>query len=368
MVILPYQKNKMKVLHIIWSSNIGGIESVVLNLAIAQQANGHIKPTLYAAKSDGPLIEKAIDKNISIIKGGFKKGNINISEIKECVRLFKQFDILHLHSFNPIIALAAILSKKKIVFTEHGNFAFERKQGLSEIVSQKLQQVFLNKFTHHITFNSNFSKTTSINRYNLLQQSLTVVYNGVDIPLSYQAEKHTSDKIQIGFVGRLVEVKRIDRLIYVIAAIKNKSGLNVEIVGDGPLRNQIIQQITKNNLTEIVHLLGFKNNLSDYYNKWDLLIAPSTNEAFGLVAIEAYSHSCAVAVFNDGGGLAELVSQCEPNMVFNSTEELTAYIESLITKSVDTNETKHRNHRRAFAQEFSIAQMESSIKQVYLSL
>lgn len=105
--------------------------------------------------------------------------------------------------------------------------------------------MFLNKFTHHITFNSNFSKTTSINRYNLLKQSLTVVYNGVDIPLSYQAEKHPSDKIQIGFVGRLVEVKRIDRLIDVIAAIKYKSGLNVDIVGDGPLRNQSYNKLLK---------------------------------------------------------------------------------------------------------------------------
>ena len=113
---------------------------------------------------------------------------------------------------------------------------------------------------------------------------------------------------------------------------------------------------------------GFKNNLSDYYNQWDLLIAPSSNEAFGLVAIEAYSHGCAVAVFNDGGGLAELVSQCELKMVFNSTDELTAFIESLIEKSIDINETMLRNHRKAFAQKFSIAQMESSIKQVYLSL
>ncbi len=358
----------MKVLHIIWSSNIGGIESVVLNLVIAQQTNGQIKPTLFAAKSDGPLIEKAIEKNIPIVKGNFKKGNINISQLIVCVKLFKQFDILHLHSFNPVIALAAVLSKKKIVFTEHGNFAFERRQELSESISKKIQQVFLNKFTDHITFNSNFSKTTAIKRYNLTKQSITVVYNGVNIPMSFQSEKHSSDKIRIGFVGRLVEVKRIDRLIDVIAGIKNKSNLNVELVGDGPLRNKIIQQISDTQLTTIFHLLGFKNNLSDYYNQWDLLIAPSSNEAFGLVAIEAYSHGCAVAVFNDGGGLAELVSQCEPDMVFNSTEELTTMIESLITKSIDINETKLRKQRRAFAQEFSIAQMEFSINQVYLSL
>ena len=67
----------MKVLHIIWSSNIGGIESVVLNLAIAQQKNDNVKPTIFAAKSEGPLIEKAKEKSIEIISGDFKKGNSN---------------------------------------------------------------------------------------------------------------------------------------------------------------------------------------------------------------------------------------------------------------------------------------------------
>ena len=142
----------------------------------------------------------------------------------------------------------------------------------------------------------------------------------------------------------------------------------MKLIGDGPQKENIIHLISKNNLTDTIELLGFKNNLSIYYSQWDLLIAPSTNEAFGLVAIEAYSNGCAVAVFNDGGGLAELVNQCEPNMVFKTTNELTTFIESIIEKSIDINETKLRNHRKAFAQKFSIEKMESAINQVYLSL
>jgi glycosyltransferase involved in cell wall biosynthesis len=358
----------MKVLHIIWSSGIGGIESVVLNLAIAQQKDGNIKPVLFSAKSEGPLIEKAKEKNIELLKGNFKKGSSNISKLNECVKLFNQFDILHLHSFNPVIALAAILSKRKIVFTEHGNFAFERKQGLLELISKKLQQLFLTKFAKHITFNSNFSKKTAISCYHLNENSLSVVYNGVDLPQMIHEEKQTSDTIRIGFVGRLVEVKRVDRLIESIAATNNKSKIIVELIGDGPQKKYILQQISKFNLTNTVQLLGFKNDLSNYYNQWDLLIAPSSNEAFGLVAIEAYSYGCAVAVFNDGGGLTELVNQCEPNMVFKTNSELTTFIESLIEKTIDINKPNLRNHRRAFAQEFSIEKMEIAINQVYLSL
>ena len=358
----------MKVLHIIWSSNIGGIESVVLNLSIAQQKNDFVKPVLYACKSEGPLIEKAKEKNLELIKGNFKKGSSNISRLHQCVKLFKQFDILHLHSFNPVIALAAILSKRKIVFTEHGNFAFERKQSFSEILSKKLQRFFLNNFTNHITFNSNFSKTIAISKYHLHENKLSVVYNGCDLPLSIIEKHETSDTIRIGFVGRLVEVKRVDRILESIAAIKDKSKIIVELIGDGPLKNNILNQIANNNLSETIQLLGFKNNLSDYYNQWDLLIAPSSNEAFGLVAIEAYSYGCAVAVFSDGGGLAELVNQCEPNLVFKTTFELTSFIESLIEKSIDINKTNLRNHRKSFAQNFSIEKMEIAINQVYLSL
>jgi glycosyltransferase involved in cell wall biosynthesis len=358
----------MKVLHIIWSSNIGGIESVVLNLSIAQQKNNFVKPVLYACKSEGPLIEKAKEKNLELIKGNFKKGSSNISKLHECVKLFKQFDILHIHSFNPVIALAAILSKRKIVFTEHGNFAFERKQGFSEILSKKLQRYFLNNFTNHITFNSNFSKTIAISKYHLHEKKLSVVYNGCDLPLSIIEKHETSDTIRIGFVGRLVEVKRVDRILESIAAIKDKSKIIVELIGDGPLKNKILNQIANNNLSDTIQLLGFKNNLSDYYNQWDLLIAPSSNEAFGLVAIEAYSYGCAVAVFSDGGGLAELVNQCETNMVFKTTFELTSIIESLIEKSIDINKTSLRNHRKVFAQNFSIEKMEIAINQVYLSL
>ena len=358
----------MKVLHIIWSSNIGGIESVVLNLSIAQQKNDSVKPVLCACKSEGPLIEKAKEKNLELIKGNFKKGSSNISRLHQCVKLFKQFDILHLHSFNPVIALAAILSKRKIVFTEHGNFAFERKQGFSEILSKKLQRYFLNNFTNHITFNSNFSKTIAISKYHLHKNKLSVVYNGCELPLSIIEKHETSDTIRIGFVGRLVEVKRVDRILESIAAIKDKSKITIELIGDGPLKNNILNEISNNNLSETIQQLGFKNNLSDYYNKWDLLIAPSSNEAFGLVAIEAYSYGCAVAVFSDGGGLAELVNQCEPNMVFKTTIELTRFIKSLIEKSTDINKTSLRNHRKAFAQNFSIEKMEIAINQVYLSL
>ncbi|MFM7016003.1 MAG: glycosyltransferase family 4 protein [Bacteroidota bacterium] len=370
----------MKVLHIIWSSNIGGIESVVLQLACIQKENEVITPTIFASKSDGPLIQTAHEKNLELIKGGFSKKQLNISKIFYCLQIFKKFDVLHLHSFNPVIALAAILSKKKIVFTEHGNFAFERNQRLTEKINKFLQKIFINNFINGITFNSEFSKKVAYEKYQIRNVLHQVVYNGIDLPKAEVDCFTESSTFRIGFVGRLVEVKRVDRLIEVINKIQNNESRNspnqinwsrpitVDIIGDGPLRTSLEKRVQQLKLSNQISFLGYQSSIGNFYKNWDLLIAPSSNEAFGLIAIEAYSYGCPVAVFDDGGGLAEIVGKCEPSMIFQSTENLSNWIANLLTKSSPLNEVKQRIYRRDFASQFSIHQMEKSIKQVYLSL
>ena len=357
----------MKVLHIVWSSNIGGIENVVLQLAVAQKHASIIEPTIFAAKSDGPLIQKAIENNISIIKGEFKKGDLNLFKLSNCISIFNEFDIIHIHSFNPIVALATIKSNKKIVHTEHGNFGFERKKGLGESISKKLQSIFLKKYVNTITANSEFSKTIASEKYNLENSKIKVVYNGVAIPKQL-SEKSKNNKFRIGFIGRIVEVKRLDRLIELAENLQSNNNFIIEIIGDGPLRNQVEQTIKQKRLTDLFHFLGYQTNTSEYYSQWDLLVAPSTNEAFGLVAIEAYAHGCPVAVMHDGGGLQELVKNCEPEMVFHNIKDLADYIQKSQSGIINNNETNQRNNRKAFASKFTIEKMEAAMYQVYLSL
>ena len=307
---------------------------------------------------------------ISYVKGGFKSGYTNISKLSNCVNVFKNFDIIHLHSFNPILALAAVLAKKKIVFTEHGNFGFEREKRFFEKLVKSFQGYFLRNFPNAILFNSNFTKSVAQNSYRLADKNTYVVYNGIEVPNNVETEVKydLNNTYKIGFVGRLVEVKRIDRLIEVIHQLPDKTKICVEIIGDGPLKNQLATKIQQLHLDKQFVFLGYQNNIQAYYSNWDLLIAPSSNEAFGLVAIEAYSYGCPVAVFSDGGGLAELVNQCEPAQVFASVESMCKFLSDCMESSGQLNETNRRNHRKAFASTFSIEKMEESIKQVYLSL
>jgi glycosyltransferase involved in cell wall biosynthesis len=360
----------MKVLHIIWSSNIGGIESLVFNLCKAQNKNDKIVPTIFIAKSGGPLPDKIKDEKLNLIEGNFKKGSTNISELQLCIRHFSNFDILHIHSFNPIIAYAAIKSKKKIVYTEHGNFGFQRKISFSENISRKLLNYFLNTNINFITFNSIFSEQESKKRYGLTNVRNEVVFNGIDLTNNTfeSVSNFVKAKITIGTVGRLVEVKRIDRLINAFSKVENKSNFEIKIIGDGPLMQNLHELSSNLKLNEHITFMGFRKDLQVQFQTWDLLVMSSIGEAFGLVVLEAYQFGLPVAIFADGGGMVEIVSPNDPELIVENEMQLTELISTLPSRINTLNETKKVNQRKLTANSFSIDAMCTKFEKIYLSL
>jgi glycosyltransferase involved in cell wall biosynthesis len=360
----------MNVLHIIWSSNIGGIESLVFNLCKTQKRNGKINPTIFTAKSGGALIDKIKTEGINLIEGNFKKGSTNISLFKLCVNYFKKFDVLHIHSFNPVIAAAAINSKKRIIYTEHGNFGFQRKIGITEKLSRILLKYFINNNIDFITFNSQFTLQESKKRYGLHHVKNEVVFNGIDLSVvDFNRNKNSlKPKITIGTVGRLVEVKRIDRLITAFSKVENKSNFEIKIIGDGPLMQNLKHQSSNLNLDEYITFMGFRKDLQELFKNWDLLVMSSVGEAFGLVVLEAYQSGLPVAIFTDGGGMVEIVKPNDPELIVHNEDELAEIISTLPTKITSLIETKKVNQRKVTANSFSIDLMAEKFEKIYLSL
>lgn len=360
----------MKVLHIIWSSNIGGIESLVFNLCKTQKNNGTINPTIFTAKSGGQLINKIKTEALNLIEGDFIKGSINISAYNFCLNIFKDFDILHIHSFNPIIALAAIKSKKKIIYTEHGNFGFQRKISLAEKFSRILLKYFLNNKIDLITFNSEFTSQESKKRYGLNQVKNEIVFNGIESTVNdfNRCLKSPKTKITIGTVGRLVDVKRIDRLINAFSKVETKSNFEIKIIGDGPLMQKLKEQTSKLKLNEYITFMGFRKDLQEQFQSWDLLVMSSVGEAFGLVVLEAYQSGLPVAIFSDGGGMVEIVKPNDPELIINNEDELAEILSTLPTIINSLNETKKVEQRKKSANGFSIDVMAKKFENIYLSI
>lgn len=354
------------VLHIIWSSNFGGIETLVFNLALEQKKQSNFLPSIFSATNGGDLLVKAEINGIKTISGKFQKNKLNVKSIKFCKVLFSNYDILHIHSFNPVICFAAIKSNKPVIYTEHGNFGFYKKLNLLQKLNNKFLKHYLNSSVQTVSFNSEFTKNIAIERYGLSKVNKKVIYNG--IPSSSENELTNINKVNetlIGTVARLAKVKKIDRIIRALSQLPEENKINLEIVGDGPELNSLTTLSKELGIEKKIQFRGYQKNVDQFYKNWSLMIVASSGEAFGLVVLEAYKFGVPVAIFKDGGGMIEIVNQVDPELVLDNEKSLTELLSNWTNLVSKYHLDFLANKRKEIVKSFSIEKTSLEFEKTY---
>jgi glycosyltransferase involved in cell wall biosynthesis len=173
-------------------------------------------------------------------------------------------------------------------------------------------------------------------------ERIRVIYNGLEESLFHPGCKQearraiglTSTWRQLLFVGNLVPVKGIDLLLRACAALRS-GGQNVQlnIVGEGPLKTNLIEQTKSLGIEESVKWHGSipQAELPNWYRAADLLVLPSRSEGVPNVLLEATGCNTPWVATRVGGipeighlGSNRLVSTEAP-------DELAAAIRSMLT-------------------------------------
>lgn len=104
------------------------------------------------------------------------------------------------------------------------------------------------------------------------------------------------------FVGTLDHHKGIQILLKEFALAREKCPqLHLTLVGKGPKKFKWEQEIKELNLQDAIQIVGWQNNLEEFYQRCIAVIFPSIwMEAFGLVITEAMSRARAVIGSNRG--------------------------------------------------------------------
>ncbi len=111
--------------------------------------------------------------------------------------------------------------------------------------------------------------------------------------------KIDDNTLVLGTCSRLVSVKRIDRLInFSSNALKKGYNIKLLIAGDGPLKEQLNEQIKTLNCENDIILLGHQSNLRQVYCSFDIFCLASESEGMSNSILEAMACERPVIVSN----------------------------------------------------------------------
>ena len=182
------------------------------------------------------------------------------------------------------------------------------QKGVSVVGLHQVDLPIKNKWNYRLTFktfadaivvNSRSTKRTLLeNNPWLPQTKIRVVPHGIDTS-KYQSGNPVvlraalglpASAFVVGFVGRLSGQKGVSVLLAAIEKIaSNDRNVHFVIAGIGTLEKKVVDFVKSSGLGDVVHFLGFRDDVPALMQTFDLLLVPSLWEGFGLVLIEAMS-------------------------------------------------------------------------------
>jgi rhamnosyl/mannosyltransferase len=280
---------------------VGGIETTITNLSEGLVKDHRVSVQVLTCNSH--LSYTKIRKNfkgvdvIYLPTFGFVASlPISIPYLTSLNKL--QGDILHVHEPFPWADLSYVFSSKV-----RKNFSRLVVSWHSDIVRQKWALTFYRPYIHKFL---KLADKILVSNANLIEYSeylpeykskceviplgakLDWVNNSSSRPDRVKKIKSEYASPLVLFVGRLVYYKGIQ---YLIDAINQVPDVSLVIIGSGPLKKELLNQIQKLNLEKRIHILPEvdEETLRSFYEACDIFVLPSVekSETYGIVQIEA---------------------------------------------------------------------------------
>jgi glycosyltransferase involved in cell wall biosynthesis len=248
-------------------------------------------------------------------------------------RLIRQIkpEVIHSYSFYTNFAAwwAALGTRATAVGAVRGDFTRDRE------MSGPLLGRLSARWPRSQVFNSFAAAETARRSRSLFTPGqLSVVRNGLDLQRFRTTPLSTVGRARILAVGSLLPVKRWDRLLAAALALKQRRlDFLVQIVGDGPLRGSLKNQVELLRIADCVEFVGHSDNVPALLADATLLVHPSDSEGCPNVVMEAMACGRPV-VATDVGDVPLLVQDGKTGFVV-SRGDTTMLVERLASLIVN---------------------------------
>lgn len=120
-------------------------------------------------------------------------------------------------------------------------------------------------------------------------------------------------------VCRLVSIKGLDSLLKAIPVVlEQRTDVEFWIVGDGPLREHLLQIAERLGIMDYVKFWGNQTAVANFYASTDLFILPSVREPLGSVLLEA-AYFGIPAIGSNVDGIPEIIIPGKTGVLINPT-------------------------------------------------
>lgn len=280
------------------------------------------------------------------------------------------FDVIHIHGLAlhhlPYID-SAMDHDIPLICTSHGSVYFN--PNIETDYKKEFEKYILNILNKSsntsITTVSSALKKTLIDEFNLTNDNIHVILNGVNSNriklLNKNSEQLTlkhdifQKKIVILQVSSLTKNKNHSSVLIALSELNEniRNNLIYVIIGDGPeaktLKNFVSDHNLNNNVLFTGHIIS-GDELSSYYQISDLFILPSISEGLPLVFLEAMSMGLPIITYKDLHGVSDLYHpDCFEIIDDRSTESMKNAIINATLKKWDKQ--KIIEHSKSFTLE-----------------
>ena len=361
----------MRVLHVLRSMNVGGVERLVCQLAMAQIQHG-VSVGLMLDDLHGSYTEPVQKAGAQILISDLKGGtDLSPWKIRRMIQYMRDYDVIHMHGFSLAKAIGAYIGGTPVVHTIHGLSKGVSPQSLKNHLRDMCRSWYLKRGPRILVANSKYTLEHVRSDLGQTHNDMAVVYNGcdwdgysrADDSVEPQISEFCNSKFVIGHVSRFTRRKRIERLVRAFKLFVDHCDGVLLLVGDGDQMGPLRSLIATQSLVDKVRLIGLQPQPWKYYEMMDVCVFPAEGEGFGLVAIEAYHAGIPVIVFDDGGGLLEIVRPFEPRDIVDSECSLANRLLEYYARRDRICEDSVK--RRKYAQQFSVERMTKAYDDLY---
>ena len=164
------------------------------------------------------------------------------------------------------------------------------------------------------------------------KEKSSVLLNVIDVDALYKRmeEDRSTYSYDVVYVGRITYQKNPERFIDVCKMLVEKEpNVKIAMVGDGELKETVLQKIHLNNLEKNIFVLGFKRNPLKIIRDSKVMLLTSRWEGLPMCVLESLALGVPV-VSTKTDGLSSVVENGVNGYISNNDNEIVGFLNNII--------------------------------------